>query len=170
MKHYHLIPIFTAVFVWAFAFAYSAEVTEPVDANDIEIRKLEVETMVKALPEKEEALKKKEYSGTIDQIFQQRVADVNDVVVYTKTLHDKATSVAKDIGLVVEKKKAIEAIIVKKEKQLERQKSNAEIIQSVYKMVNDPNSLPDPTDPNYPAEVEKHQELMLNVLEICKPV
>ena len=140
-----------------------------VDPNDIEVRVLEVETMVKELPVKEELLKTKQYTGTIVEIMTQRIVDVNEVYQHAKTLNEKAVKVCEDMGMVVSRKEAVKRILDKEEKNLRIQKTNNELIEAVHTIINDPNVLPEPNDPNYAYEIERNQEFMLVVMEMCSP-
>ncbi len=140
-----------------------------VDPNNIEVRVLEVETMVKELPVKEELLKTKQYTGTIVEIMTQRIVDVNEVYQHAKTLNEKAVKVCEDMGLEVTKKEAVKKILDSKKNELSIQKTNNELIKAVHVIINDPNVLPEPNDPNYSYILESNQEFLLAVMEMCSP-
>lgn len=162
MKVYYLIAIIAAVL--GVTIVYAAEI-----ANDLEDRKLEVETMVSELLNKEQLLKTKQYTGTIDQILEQRVVDVNEVYQHAKTLNEKAVKVCEDMGLKGSKREVVKKILDNKKEKLEGKKRNNEIIKAVHLIINDPNILPEPNDPNYAYEVERNQQFLLAVVEMCDP-
>jgi|GEM_PF-3652243 len=145
----------------------TAEPVAPFD--DLEVRKTEVESMVKELPVKEANLKTKTYSGTIEEVLELRVVDVNEVYQYAKELNEKAVKVCEDMGLKVTKQEAVKKIVDAKKEKLERQKTNSEFLKDVNEFLNDPNVLPDVNDPNYAYEVERNQQFLLAVMEMCEP-
>jgi len=168
MKVYYLIAIIAAVLGVVIASSAKTPV-EPNDVNDIEVRKTEIEGMVKELPVKEDVLKSKIYTGTIEEVLEQRVVDVNTVYQYAKELNEKAVKVCEDMGLKVTKQEAVKKILDQKKEKLEEKKRNSEIIKAVHIIINDPNVLPEPNDPNYAYEVELNQGFILAVMELCEP-
>ena len=168
MKVYYLIAIIAAVL--GVTIVYAAEIAiKPDDVNDIEVRKLEVETMVKELPVKEKQLDTKVYAGTAGEVLGQIAVDANEVYQYAKTLNEKAVKVCEDMGLKVSKQEAVKKIVDAEKERLEKRKINSEIIKGVHEILTDPNIPPDVNDPNYAYEVERNQEFMLAVMEMCDP-
>ena len=152
-------------------FLFGADVNDVNDVNevDVSVEIAEIKTIVTELPQKEKELAKKQYTGTIEEIMAQRVLDVNEVQIETKLLKDKTKSVAEKIKLEKRQESILNKRLSAEERELSRQKNNAEIIKISYQILNDPNLLPDPNDPNYLDEVMKNQQAMLFIMEACKP-
>lgn len=51
----------------------------------------------------------------------------------------------------------------------EKQKNNNILMHAVVEILNDPNSQPDPADPNYIEESERRMDFLAAVIEICSP-
>ena len=139
------------------------------DPNDIEKQAKEVEAMVKEFPVKEKALKTKEYTGTIDMVLTQRVADVNEVLVYAKEMIVKAKEVCELLDLKVEKKDYLKAVIDRhgKVKEKEKQAQNITVLEAVVSAI-DESAIP-VTDPNYVAHNDRMLSFLAAVVEICTP-
>ena len=142
-----------------------------VDPNIIKQEILEVESMVRELPVKEQTLKEKEYIGTIDTVLEQRISDVNDVLVFAKTMTEKAKAVCDKLDLKPAKKDYVKTVIDHhgKVNEKEDQKRNNEIIKIIAEYASDPNSLPDSADPNYIEELNRRKDLLAVIIEICDP-
>ena len=141
------------------------------DSNDIQAQSEEIVQMVKELPNKKKALNEKVYTGTIEQVIQQRIADVNDVITYSRQIEVKADNVLKASKTPVKKDQAIRAVIQRynDRKQQEQQKRHNDFIKAVNGVLNDPNTLPAADDPNYVDEVRRRDEIMSTVLEVTSP-
>jgi hypothetical protein len=139
------------------------------DNNDVNTLSDTVVSMKAELPQREKQLAEKEYFGTISDIIQERIEDVNGVYKFSKDLNDKAVQACQKMGLKADRTQAIDKIIKVKKQKIENRKQNAEIIKFVTELIKDPNMLPDPNAPNYAYEVEKNHEFLLAVMESCQP-
>lgn len=144
---------------------------KPSAVDPVEKEALEVEQMVKDLPVKEQTLKEKEYTGTIDAILEQRIEDVNDVLVFAKDMVTKAKEVCEKMDLMPKNKDFVKTVIDRhgKVEEKEKQKNNNILMHAVVEILNDPNSQPDPADPNYIEESERRMDFLAAVIEICSP-
>jgi len=161
-----MITVFLMIFTLNITVAQDSLLPDP---NAIEKEAAEVEAMVKQLPAKEQALQEKEYSGTIDQIYAQRVVDVNEVAVFARKLQIKAVDVAGKMGLDTRKKGVIQAILDRKAKAKEQQRANNEIISHVSAAFNDPNIVPPVDDPNHIDQLTAMNELLTFCLVELSP-
>lgn len=141
--------------------------------TDFVAQELEVVAMLEELPVKQAELETKVYSGTIDEIVNQRIADVNAVIAHSEEIKAKAVKLAEDEGLTIGKQEAVFRIIDKNrkvEKEIEM-KENNEFLKAAVTIFQDANwPGNDPNDPNYFEEQQRNNEFMEVILEITKPI
>lgn len=141
------------------------------DTPDIEAEKAEVAEMItKTLPVKQKNLATKTYSGTMSQIMTARITDVNEVHSYIGTIKDKAQVVCEKMGYNLGKTEAMKKLIKQFSgaEKIEKQKNNDEFTKTVIDLLEE--NPPDPNDPNYVLLVERDNEFLQAVMEICSPI
>ncbi|RKY09843.1 MAG: hypothetical protein DRP56_02070 [Planctomycetota bacterium] len=142
-----------------------------IDPNAaVEKEAVEVEKMVRELPVKEAALKIKTYSGTIDAVLDERVADVNEVLVYAIRMRDRAKAVCEAMDLKPGKKDFVKSVIDRHAnvREKEDQRRNGEFLGAVLEAI-DEIALP-ADDPNYVAETARLANFIATVVEVCSPI
>ncbi len=151
---------------------YNTAFVHAEDAADAAYRKNEIVAMVNQLPAKQQQLDSKVYTGTIDQIIAYRIADVNEVVVFSELIDKKTESLCKDLKMSVPEKEFFKELIKKYNDTIEvaEKKHNNEFLQAVISMRNDPNVIPESSDPNYLTKIEQWNSFMIACFELAKPL
>ena len=154
-----------------------ADTVKPIQQpkkDDFNTRGLEIKRLIKELPLKKDRLETKYYGGTITEILKSRVADVNEVLQHAVSIRVKAEELCTDANIPDNDLKKLLRYIDKKigsdSNDIKNRKRNTEIVNFVSKIASDPNTYPEPNDPNYSAEIERMSDFSLAVLEICKPI
>lgn len=162
-------------------------IEEPLPAIDpnavlLEKQAVEIEQMVKELPVKEQELKEKEYTGTVVDVFSQYIADSNDILVYAQTMVSKSKDYCEKMKFVPvipddpnsirpQKWDFVKLVVERhgKVEEKEAQKNTYIFLKEAVPIISDPNSLPEPTDPNYVDELDRRNQLLAAIFEICNP-
>ena len=132
------------------------------DANTIAVRQADIVTRIQELPDKNQQLDTKVYTGTFGDILTQRVVDLNDIIVFSQQIIVDANQLCDDMNQPCPPGSAVCAIIQRftETNNLEVNKVNNEFLGLVNETVNDSNNLPDVNDPNYLTVVQENAELL----------
>lgn len=132
------------------------------DANTIAVRQADIVNRIQELPDKNQQLDTKVYTGTFGDILTQRVVDLNDVIVFSQQITVDANQLCDDMNqpcppecavrVVIQRFTEVNDIVIKK--------GNNEFLHSVNEYVSDSNNLPDPNDPDYLAVVQENAEML----------
>lgn len=145
-----------------------------VDPNDFNARGLAIKQAITELPVIRKELDDKQYAGTILEIMQVRVLDVRQVRDHAVNIRLDAEQLSIDAKLpskdLDQLLRYIDSQITPDPNAIEIQDRNAGFVSAVLEMVSDPNNYSDPTDPNYPGEIEHANNFLLSVLELCEPI
>lgn len=189
MRKTKLFMIITILFVVSIGFTAEKDIPEKSAA---EVKAEELTQLLDELPVNRKALETKTYSGTITEIREQRVIDVNDVKAKSLAVRAKAVEFAEVSGLDAKKadviKNVIESTLRKSidiktpasrkpvvyndldyQSEVDSMKTNAELLVAVDTLMADANVWPDESDPNYYEETARLIEFQQIVEEICNP-
>ncbi|HBG77498.1 MAG TPA: hypothetical protein DDW84_01430 [Phycisphaerales bacterium] len=139
------------------------------DPNSLEVRQAELSEKVAELKVMEQDLTTKIYTGTIDEVLRQRIADVCEVRQVAVDVNAIAPPLCTDMNLPGSSCQVIGKIVCEKKTTLETKQQNNEFLSAVIECLNDPNILPDPNDPNYAAEIQRNLEFMNVCFEVAEP-
>jgi hypothetical protein len=142
--------------------------------KSFEERGLEIKNAIVELPVKRKQLDVIEYSGTITEVMEARVKDVNEVYQHAVKIRKDTEKLCEDANLPFRDTKKLMKWLERKTapdpNAIKKRKINADFMKIVLESASDPNMYPEIDDPNYITKVEDWERLLLAVAVICEPI